>query len=351
MKSRKMRCSSEPPFHDLYDCAAAFFIAGARPSTLSRTCPTARIRVTAAAQWTRHLRKSLSSGRVSGMGARGLSMMPPCGDSHAGCSVGAFYSRFRNKDAFLRMVSASAFRTLTDDAKRDLDPNQWRGASKAKIVDGIVHHIVNRMSRGRAAGVTRATLKLSMSKPDALEPFINYRASVADCAVALLTPRLSFDDAAGSVRIAVQMIFGIVTDATLQNAGPLRAGSRRMVNSLSALLTSYLGLPANRRATDGDDEDDEAREPERDDTEAPERADADSTVRMEKWDPDTRSAVGTVIATRPIRRRSRRNRASEPSAKPLPLENPKHVRPPEPLKADEKARPPGRDGKRKLRRI
>src|SRR5487761_81119 len=254
----------------------------------------------------------------------------------AGCSVGAFYSRFRNKDAFLRMVSASAFRTLTDDAKRELDPKQWRGASRAKIVDGIVRHIANRMSRGRAAGVTRATLKLAMSKPDALEPFINYRASVADCAVALLMPRLSFDDAAGSVRIAVQMVFGIVTDATLQNAGPLRAGSRRMVNSLSALMTSYLRLPANRRAPDGDDEDDEAKEPEGHDAELPEDADPDSTVRMEKWDPDTRSAVGTVIASRPTRRRSRRNQHSEPAPKPLPLENPKRFKPPEPLKANEK---------------
>ncbi len=50
----------------------------------------------------------------------------------AGCSVGAFYSRFRDKDLFLRMVTVSAFRALTDDAKRELDPNKWRGAFNTK---------------------------------------------------------------------------------------------------------------------------------------------------------------------------------------------------------------------------
>jgi len=253
----------------------------------------------------------------------------------AGCSVGAFYGRFRDKDMFLRLVAVSAFHSLTDDAKRDLDPAQWRDASRTKIVDGIVCHVVNQMSRGKAAGVTRATVKLGMSDPDALEPLIKYRASVADCAVALLVPRRSFDDAARSVRIAVQMIFGIVTDATLQNAGPLRAGSRRMVDSLSDLMTSYLKLPAEKRSAGSDDEQEAQTEPEPRGAEEPGALAEDTNDQMAAPKADTRAAAGTVMARRPSRRHAR-GRDSAPSLKHLPVEDVKRAKPPEPIAADER---------------
>jgi AcrR family transcriptional regulator len=61
----------------------------------------------------------------------------------AGCSVGAFYGRFRDKDTFLQLVIAQTFLTLTEEAKRDLDPEQWRNVSRTDIVYGIVLHISN----------------------------------------------------------------------------------------------------------------------------------------------------------------------------------------------------------------
>lgn len=268
----------------------------------------------------------------------------------AGCSVGAFYSRFRDKDAFLHLVTVSAFGALTDDAKRELDPTQWRRASRAKIVDGIVRHIANQMSRGRAAGVTRATLKLAMTNPDALEPFLKYRASVADCAVALLVPKLSLGDAAGSVRIAVQMIFGVVTDATLQNAGPLRVGSRRMIRSLSALTAGYLNLPTEKRSA-GSDEDEAAREPELHGAEEPGAVSDDPYDQAERADSDTRTVVGTAALRLTSRRHSRRRQDSEHQGKLPPVEDLKHVKPPKPVNADQRLASPGRDRNRRIRRI
>jgi len=269
----------------------------------------------------------------------------------AGCSVGAFYNRFRDKDTFLQMVIVSAFQTLTEDAQRDLDPTQWRHASKAKMVGGIVRHIANQMSQGKAAGVTRAALKLGMTNPHALEPFLNYRASVADCAVALLVPKLSFDDAARSVRIAVQMVFGIVTDATLQNAGPLRAGGRRMTNSLTTLMASYLNLPAERRSREGDDEDEAVSGPEPHGAEEPGALADASNDQAERSGSDTKTSIGTVAVPHTSHRRSRRRQDPEPQAKPLPVEEVKHAKALEPIKTDERRTRPGRDRKRKVRRL
>ncbi len=259
----------------------------------------------------------------------------------AGCSVGAFYSRFRDKDTFLQMVIAEAFRTLTDDAKRDFDPAQWRNVSRARIVDGIVRHVASQMSRARVAGVTRAAVKLGMTRPDALEPFLNYRASVADCAVALLVPQLSFEGTARPVRIAVQMVFGIVTDAALHDKGPLRPGRRRMRNSLRAVMISYLKLPAEKRSGESDDGDDETKESGRQSAEKREALRPDWRAEFEKRAEN--AVMGTVPRAPPSPERLRQQ-GSIPSPKPIPTEDPKHAKPSEPIKAVEKGAPtePGR---------
>lgn len=251
----------------------------------------------------------------------------------AGCSVGAFYSRFRDKDTFLQMVIAEAFRTLTDNVKRDFDPAQWGNVSRTKIVDGIVRHVASQMSRARLAGVTRAAVKLGMTKPDALEPFLNYRASVADCAVALLVPQLSFEGTARPVRIAVQMVFGIVTDAALHHMRPLRAGSRRMINALSAVMISYLKLSAEKHSGESDDGDGETKESGRQDAEKREALRPDWRAELEKR---AENAVMEIVPPAPPSPERSRRQGSIPSPKPIPTEDPKHAKPPEPIKADER---------------
>lgn len=271
----------------------------------------------------------------------------------AGCSVGAFYGRFRDKNGFLYMVVSSAFHALTDRAARDLDPKHWRGMARDKVVEGIVRHIVTHMSSARAAGATRAALKLATINPEALEPLLEYRAAVADHAVSLLAPRLSFDDAAGAIRVAVQLIFGMVIDTTLSNAGPLRAGSRRMINTLTALTVSYLKLPRTGLAGENNDDDGPEAEPESDSsgsTAEGKSTDEGTGARVEVWDPDMRELVGTEqVALR--RRRSRRRKDLVSPPKPLPVENVKDAKPPEPIEADERAAGKGRSGKRRIRRI
>ena len=157
----------------------------------------------------------------------------------AGCSVGAFYGRFRDKDAFLQSVISSTFRTLMVESTHDLAPERWRGSPRSKTIHGLVHHIVTQLSRDQAAGAVRAAVKLSMIEPAAAEPFLEYRTAVADCAVALLAPRPS-PDAVHAVRMAVRVIFATVIDATLRRAGHL--GSRQMIEALTALTAAYLRL-------------------------------------------------------------------------------------------------------------
>jgi AcrR family transcriptional regulator len=158
----------------------------------------------------------------------------------AGCSVGAFYSRFPDKHDFLYKVVAFEFDRLAEDAARDLQPARWNAIPKEKVVEGIVRSVVGAMAR--TAGVTRAALKLAMTTPHVVKPFVQYRATVTRHAVALLAPGPSIRGKRAA-KVALQLIFGVVTDASLQDGGPLRLGSPRMINVLSELAISYLKLP------------------------------------------------------------------------------------------------------------
>jgi AcrR family transcriptional regulator len=171
----------------------------------------------------------------------------------AGCSVGAFYGRFPDKAAFLQSMISVAFRILATQATRDLDPARRRGMSNRGTVNGLVRHVVQHMGREQVAGATRAALKLATIKPEALDAFLKYRATVADQAVALLAPRPSPRGAAVAVQTAVQLVFAVVIDALQQKTGPLRLGSEQMIDTLEELITPYLDRTQRAVAEDGGD--------------------------------------------------------------------------------------------------
>lgn len=133
----------------------------------------------------------------------------------AGCCVGALYARFPDKNAFLYHLIADAFRTMTNDAKLALVTGRWTRPSGAHLVRQIVTHVVSKMTCRLAAGVIRATLKLSTVKPITIELFHDYRAAVTEDAVALLSPKLRHPGSRRSVKVAMQIVFAVATDAVL----------------------------------------------------------------------------------------------------------------------------------------
>ncbi len=90
----------------------------------------------------------------------------------AGISVGAFYQRFPNKEAFLgRLVHermGAAERTLD----RDLDPARWRDRSAGAITRAIVTTTLQSLQGPGAAGVVRAALQRGHSDREKLAPLV-----------------------------------------------------------------------------------------------------------------------------------------------------------------------------------
>jgi len=170
----------------------------------------------------------------------------------AGCSVGAFYGRYPDKQTYLYFLVASAFRTLTQCAHEDLGKTPHRKRSAPFIARMIVDHVVSRMTAVKAAGVVRATMKLATVEPLASEPFEDYREAVSKRAISLLA-QTSCISPSRQIRGGVQIVIATVTDAILQKKpGPLVVNSPRLNEALYAVLAGYLGF-RTRLGWAGDD--------------------------------------------------------------------------------------------------
>jgi len=244
----------------------------------------------------------------------------------AGVSVGAFYERFPTKDAFLAMVIQERFTQATQRAEETFEPRAWRCRKPAEIAHAVVEHSVSTL-HGAGAGVVRAAMKRGHLDPAHLAPLTQYRAAVAEHAVGLLAQRVrGVRDPAFVVRAMVQMVLATALDALVQDQGPLRAGRRKMVDTMSAMLIRSLGLDAKGAA---------------DDLEAEAEADGDEgedammelpiedVVAVETL-PATPPLVAVPVAGRPARKEPQR--ASGPATPVKPV-NPKTIAVPKPAKA------------------
>ena len=176
----------------------------------------------------------------------------------AGCSVGALYARFPNKDSYLYHLIASAYRTMAHRAETELEAKPSGHMPLPSLVRHVVGHVVSTMTDTRAAGVIRATNKLSTVKPITIKLFEDYRAAVTQSAVAVLSPRIG-GVSTGAIRLGMQIVLATVTDAVLQpRPGPMAAGTKRMKDALTQVMLGYLGVSAKGswagEEADGEDE-------------------------------------------------------------------------------------------------
>ncbi|MEI9886323.1 MAG: TetR/AcrR family transcriptional regulator [Rhizomicrobium sp.] len=235
----------------------------------------------------------------------------------AGCSVGAFYARFPDKNSYLYHLVASAYRTLAHRAETELEAMPTRHLSLPSLVRLVVERVVNTMTAARAAGVIRATIKLSTVKPITIELFEDYRKEVTRLAIAVLAPRLQ-GNSTGPIRLGMQMVFATVTDAVLQpRPGPMVAGTKRMKDALTQVMLGYLGVSKSRswagEEAEGADEAGNILEPD----------DADQDYAPNDinavFDPDLRTFHKTKGAAKqpPISKRRKSKPGASPPATPV----------------------------------
>lgn len=152
------------------------------------------------------------------------------------CSVGAFYVRFPDKNAFLSFVIGHSF----DFAARSFVDALAHGGIKATGVSAKARLAVSVLTQQFAdpefAGVVRAAVKLGFSEPHCRVLFDHYKAAIADHMTDLLVNGRARHEV--QIRTTLHIMLGTLADAALSEDGADSLKSDALQNALVFLLQS-----------------------------------------------------------------------------------------------------------------
>ena len=163
----------------------------------------------------------------------------------AGSSVGAFYSRFRDKDALLHALYDRHHQQAIATADDALDPVRWAGAATPRILRAVIRFLV-RIYREQA-GLMRAFAIRIRQDPEFRARRERLSQYVADRLVSLLRPRFSelgHRDPERAIGFGLTVVASSLESAIL--FGELRVAGLApsdddLAAELAALFLAYLG--------------------------------------------------------------------------------------------------------------
>lgn len=155
----------------------------------------------------------------------------------ADCSVGAFYTRFENKDAYFRALVTDmlAQERSALDALHD-------SVVDANLIEAIVANAVGSFRRN--AGLLRSALRKGMEDPSYWEPIRRHGQVAADLVVGRLSKmarRPLGPEEESRTRFAFQVLYGTLVNALLHQPLPLLLENERLENELSRVFRLTIG--------------------------------------------------------------------------------------------------------------
>ncbi len=154
----------------------------------------------------------------------------------AGCSVGAAYFRFKDKDALFFAIAES----FIEEARQGLAA-LLGGAAQMKRQD-VVHLFVNAAAGNirRHKGLFRAIVERGLGHPRAMRAIMDFRDELASA----LEKALGVAGRAPSlpVRVMTQMIYGFMVTGVLNRQAPTKLGDARTIEELARACNAYLDV-------------------------------------------------------------------------------------------------------------
>jgi AcrR family transcriptional regulator len=158
-------------------------------------------------------------------------------------SVGSFYARFDDKEAWFAELLRSTGDEVLDDTRALLDSPRWARAGDRRKVALIVAHLVavHRAQRG----IFRAVLGDAARAARFGAPLHAYGQRVAEAVHGALAPHMRRVPRAQRrlrVGIALQLVYGVLVNAVLRDPGPLALDDPRLERELAAACLAALRL-------------------------------------------------------------------------------------------------------------
>ncbi|WP_171012806.1 TetR/AcrR family transcriptional regulator [Caulobacter sp. 3R27C2-B] len=163
----------------------------------------------------------------------------------AECSVGSFYRRFRDKEAFFfALQSYMAERAHENITNFFNDPGR-----QTAPVDQLLRQLVSNSARtmSRIEGYFRALFELSLRGHQVWPSMRDLERYEADQLLHLLESRgVAIDQGLRDrAHLAIRMMHGQLISQLLHGPGPFDADDPRLADELALMLTRYLGLPSD----------------------------------------------------------------------------------------------------------
>jgi AcrR family transcriptional regulator len=169
----------------------------------------------------------------------------------AGSSVGAFYTRFRDKEGLLHALYDRHLEQASATADDALDPERWHGASVPEIMRSVVRFLVE-IYRERG-GLIRAFVVRTHRDPEFRARQLRLYEYVSEKLTALLLARageIRHPDPARAVAFGLTLVFGTLESALLfgeLRSGPLALTDDQLAAELTHVYLAYLGAQETLR--------------------------------------------------------------------------------------------------------
>jgi len=160
-------------------------------------------------------------------------------------SIGAFYGRFKDKEALLGYVLEVALREAEGVMQRSIaEEPVWQAGPAQKIVERIVGNYVSQFRLNR--GLFRGFLRHYSARDSRDNPMREANRRTYALVVPSLAAQLGDrdqDTAIFEVRAALQFMVGTLANILLNDPGPLHLDDDALEPHLHRMMIRYLGLP------------------------------------------------------------------------------------------------------------
>ncbi len=166
----------------------------------------------------------------------------------ANSSVGAFYGRFKEKDALLRCLHERFCEEAFATVDAVLDPERWRGESIGQILTETVPFLVD--AYRQRGGMFAAFMVRATYDPSFTESWASVGAHLVDRFRTLLLERCDEIDHPNprlAIEFGLQMMLCTLDEMALfrdvEPAGGLTLFDERLPEQLATMFLRYLGVP------------------------------------------------------------------------------------------------------------